>query len=280
MGPDTIKPDQQTEAFVGWHGQSLYVGVRCMEPALGSLVAACLEDGEPTWNDDCVELFFDPGPSRSSFAQLVFNSKGVQFSKTARDEPWDARVPLATAKGDKQWRLEIAVPLQRIVTDRPEFGFNVARERKAGGDNELSCWRPTGGQFGNPSAFAHLRLDDAKGVAASVAKKVFEEGALRIRSADALALSDDYLTFDVEWTGDRAVLQRARLRISLLSGGKTIAQTHIPDPLAARLGAVVGLRNVAPGSYRLELSLIRPDGSPVSSAVATKDCLVLPRYLD
>ncbi|MBN1347669.1 MAG: hypothetical protein JXQ73_33590 [Phycisphaerae bacterium] len=278
MGLNAIKPAEQTEAYLGWHDRTLYVGVCCKEPTLGGLVINCQEDGEPTWSDDCVELFFDPGRSRSRFSQLVFNPKGVQFSKTPSDHPWDVRVPVATARGRDEWRVEAAVPLDKILEGRADLGFNVARERKAGGGNDLSCWRPTGSQFGNPSAFAHLRFDKAEQLALSASPT--RESKLRITSADALALCRDHLAFEAEWTGDKPTLVGCRLRVRLLSDNKTVAAAQVPAPLAPRSKVVLEMRDVVPGAHRIDVSLVQADGSPVEDANAAKNCLVIQNDLE
>ncbi len=275
-GIGKLDAEVQTDAIVGWHGETLYVGVRCREPRMGSLVLNCMEDGEPTHTDDCVELFFDPGVSRTRFAQLVFNAKGVQWSQTVRGDPWAHRVPVQTAKGEREWRVEVAVPLKQILAKGPDFGFNVCRERRAGGTVELSSWRPTGGHFGVPVKFAPLRLAEAETLVRSLG--IEEEHRLEIRSADALALGTDHLAIDVEWRGEPAALAGSKLRLRLSSSCATVGEVTIAPPIPTRLRAVLRLDNVQPGRYRTEVSLVGKDGKTVETTA--KDCRVVASTVD
>ena len=264
--------EARTEAYVGWHGEHLYVGVRCEEPFVKNLVAECMEDGEPVWMDDCIEIFFDPGVSRATFAQLAISSRGVQWSRDVEGAPWPSRVPVQTAVGDNEWRLEAAVPLNAILARGVDFGLNLCRERRAGGGLELSSWRATGGQFGEPSRFSHVRPDHAEGLLASLAP--VEEDRLKVRAADALALTHDTVVFDVEWTGDRALAEQGDLRVRVLAGDAPATETAMPWPRSGRARVVVGLENLQPGLCQFEVALVGPNGEAVASIA--KPCLVIP----
>lgn len=89
----------QTSAVVGWHGDQLYVGVQCDEPQVQNRLMTCMEDGEPCFQDDCVELFFDPDGRRTGYAQLVISSRPVQWSADVRGTPWKQRVPVQAGVG-------------------------------------------------------------------------------------------------------------------------------------------------------------------------------------
>ncbi|MBN2309568.1 MAG: carbohydrate-binding family 9-like protein [Candidatus Hydrogenedentes bacterium] len=262
----------QTEAVLGWHGESLYVGVRCYEPSVKGLVANCQEDGEPAHMDDCVELFFDPKLSRMDFSQLVFSSKGVQWNQSVRGAPWQERVPVKAAVEEGEWRVEAAIPLSEVVVGGPEFGFNLCRERRAGGELELSCWKPTGGQFGTPSAFAAMRLDTAGH--ALPALESSDAGSLELRTADAFAYTHDILRFEVHWTGPAAALDTGRLRFCLLAEGNAVGEATLGSPVPARVCAAFRVSGLTPGFHETEVALLDAGGATVASV--TKRCLVLP----
>jgi len=262
----------QTEAMLGWHGEHLYIGIRCKEPLPQGLVADCMEDGESVWTDDCVEIFLDPGLSLAGSSQLVSNPKGVQWTRRADGFPWGARVPVETALGEQEWRVEAAVPLSEVAKGHADFGFNLCRERRAGGGLELSCWQPTGGVFDTPGKFARMRLDNAEALSLLPAK----EEHLRIRRADALAFSTDTLAVEVEWTGDRSVLDEATLMLALLREDGAVGSARVPPPWAARARALLHVANLEPGAYQIEASVVASDGNVLESA--KRSCLVIPAF--
>ncbi|HOZ48179.1 MAG TPA: sugar-binding protein [Candidatus Hydrogenedentes bacterium] len=257
----------QAEAYVGWFGTDLYVAVRCEEPYTQNLVAACMEDGEPTWNDDCIEIFLDPGVSRAQFAQLVFNSKGVQWSQTVRGEAWKDRLPVRAAVGADEWTLEIAVPLSEVLKGSADFGLNLCRERKASQDPELSCWQQTGSQFGNPSVFAHVRLADAEGIEGITQYESPETSLIEIESADALVSANGRLAVEAAWVGLPDALEEATWRFALRGEAGEIGTETIGPPAPAHLRAVFTLADSAPGVCELVVTVTDKSGTPKSQAV-------------
>lgn len=58
-------------------------------------------------------------------------------------------------------RTSMAVPLGDLGITDNSFGLNACRERRAADEPELSCWAPTGGQFGRPSTFGGASFGQA-----------------------------------------------------------------------------------------------------------------------
>ncbi len=69
--------EMPTEAKVGLRDGILYVGFVCHEDRLANLVAEVTEQDGPVWQDDCVELFLDPGVTEQRYYQVVVNSRGT-----------------------------------------------------------------------------------------------------------------------------------------------------------------------------------------------------------
>jgi hypothetical protein len=146
---------------------ALYLGIECDEPHLDGLKAEVTEHDGMVWGDDCIEVFFDPAGEGRYFHHLIFNSKGVWFDEYAADyglvhaKSWDCPLQVG-AKVDaaaKVWRLEIKLPFAalKLNTDaRPDWLFNICRERYAGGDQDLSTWSPLKGDFHAPKLFGKL----------------------------------------------------------------------------------------------------------------------------
>lgn len=150
----------QTTAWLGTHQGILYVGIRAQEPNVEGIVASVEEDGGPTWNDDCVELFVDANLDLESARQLIINALGTVTTAMAPRGEWEAKVTRAARVGDDAWFAELAMPMSDVGLTGTNFGLNICRERRAGGgdDVELSCWSPTGGGFHQPDRFGLASL--------------------------------------------------------------------------------------------------------------------------
>jgi len=229
----------QTKAYVGWHGEALYVGVRCFEPRMGSIVADCQEDGEPVYTDDCVEIFLDPALTKSEYAQIAVNSKGVVWARDTKGIPWKERVPVAASLGENEWCVEVALPLKNVLASGPAFGFNVAR-------------------------FAALELVGAQDVIAGLPLSRAE--LLALKEAPALALSFDVINLDVLWKGEPEVLNGAQMRAELVSAeGEATKPVTFPAPASTRLTAAIRFDYAPVGEATLTLRLVSADGTEAGS---------------
>ncbi|MEN6641345.1 MAG: glycoside hydrolase domain-containing protein [Armatimonadia bacterium] len=147
--------DQQTHVWLCTDGKSLYVAAECLEENITNITARVAQDGGPVWGDDCLELFFDPGPTRSTFRQIVINTLGKVFWSNPQDKSWRPALERG-AKVDvpgRRWFVEMGIPLTSLDLTSNVFGFNICRERRPLESLELSCWSPTGSGFGVPGRF-------------------------------------------------------------------------------------------------------------------------------
>jgi hypothetical protein len=191
----------------------LYLGVRCAEPQMARLVAhAKIHDGE-VWFDDSLEIFLDTHHDHTTYFQLVANSLGTRFERTAADlswtAPWEAaaqregEAPAEPGEADA-WVLEVAIPFASLSVDPPPvggvWGFNLCRERYAGGSQELSNWSDTGGNFHRPQQFGHLLFAGSAGASPSPGQTEEErlpgllKNLLRPHPALQVCLADGFLS--------------------------------------------------------------------------------------
>ncbi|HID07692.1 MAG TPA: hypothetical protein EYP10_11175, partial [Armatimonadetes bacterium] len=152
--------EPQTIFRVLYDDAQLYIGVKCIEPLMTKLVAnVTVRDGQ-VWFDDCIELFFDTNHDHTTYFQLVANSVGAQFDRTAQNMSWSGDWLVAAMRSDGAWFLEFAIPFATLDCPPPKpgdaWGFNICRERYATGEQELFNWSPTGGNFHTPQNFGHL----------------------------------------------------------------------------------------------------------------------------
>lgn len=155
----------RSEAWIGYRGDVLYIGVEGYEPQTDNLEVSAKQRDENTWQDDCVELFFDPDRDMRTFYQIVINSPGVIFdqysdgSGPAGDQSWNGEFEHATHVAADRWSLEIAIPMAQFgegeVGPGAVWGANLARIRIANA-SEYGQWAPTYGSALQPDRFGYL----------------------------------------------------------------------------------------------------------------------------
>lgn len=155
-----------TDARLCWDDARLYVGVRCVEPQVKSLLARCTARDDGVWRDDCVELFLDTNLDRTSYYHVIVNSIGTVYDETVPGGPaWNADLQVAARVGEDEWTVELAIPWSDLG-GAPEsgatWGVNVGRERYAGA-TDLSAWSSTYGTFLVPDRFGTLRFAEQPG---------------------------------------------------------------------------------------------------------------------
>ncbi len=151
-------PSQQTQVWVAFDAVNLYVAARCIEKSMDKLVANVREDLGNVWSDDCFEIFVDAARERKSFFQVAVNSLGYKYLSLVAERARASKVRTAADVGKEAWTCETSIPLEELGALGSEMGFNVCRERRAGGSVELSCWSPTLDGFAKPERFGDLVL--------------------------------------------------------------------------------------------------------------------------
>ena len=71
----------QTETYVGFDDEALYVAFRCAEPDMPGLIGNVPQHDGPLWEDDCVEIFLDVNGDRATYVQFVVNVIGTTFEQ-------------------------------------------------------------------------------------------------------------------------------------------------------------------------------------------------------
>ena len=156
----------RVEAYVGYVGQTLYVGIKGYEPSTKGLVAQYSgRDHERTWRDDCIEIFIDANHDYDSYYQLIANSRGALLDTyndgSARfgDSAWSADFGVATKVEPDYWSIEVEIPAGYLHGSAIEagtiWGFNLGRIR-IGNASEYGQWVPTYGFAHRPDRFGFL----------------------------------------------------------------------------------------------------------------------------
>ena len=155
---------EQTVMHLLYDDTNLYLGVKCVESNMPSLVADIRVHDGRVWHDDCVEFFIDASHDHSTYQQFIVNSAATRYDAFKFDSTWTVQWRAATSKSDRAWYLEVALPFASLGAGTPRpgavWGFNLDRERRAGGGTQLYNWADVKGVFHSPTLFGHLCFVD------------------------------------------------------------------------------------------------------------------------
>jgi len=161
-----------TEVYLAWDDEKLYVLYICQEPLMGKLKAKPIpeRDSHAVFSNDCAELFIDRNRDGITFCQFATSADGGRYDgRDVRKEVHGKRLPV---REDKEWNPEYGAQVVRretawhvewhipwpVLGGPPKPGqtwrMNFARERKP--QAELSTWSPHDGGFGDPAQFGEI----------------------------------------------------------------------------------------------------------------------------
>jgi hypothetical protein len=160
------KAGVETEVMSCYDDGVLYFGVKAFEPQMAQVKVV----PDRVWNGDSVEFFFDPQNAKQKYLQVIVDSEANIFTAWQGDGTGQVKLPI-TAKAKKfadYWTVEVAIPFAALgVTlpaDNARWGFNIGRERYAGGAGEVFSWSPLGAfaqrdKWGQISFFSKADVD-------------------------------------------------------------------------------------------------------------------------
>ncbi|MBI3922407.1 MAG: DUF4838 domain-containing protein, partial [Armatimonadetes bacterium] len=169
------KPQAQTSFRMGYDDSFLYFHVRCDDPNVRNIRAACKERDGAVYQDDCVEVHLSTGREGQYRYQILVNSLGVvqdfrhsvnEAGADLNDLTWDCEGLVTAAKVDeKGYSIELKIPLARIGLP-PKSGENlygnICREKYSNADEstpeELQAWSTTQGAFADAKYYGRMLL--------------------------------------------------------------------------------------------------------------------------
>lgn len=168
----TAKAD--TEVYLAWDDEKLYVLYICQEPLVGKLVAKPIpeRDSHAVFGSDCAELFIDRNRDGTTFSQFSIGAGGGRYDgrvlwkevhgkrlPVREAKEWNPKYGAQVAKRETAWHVEMHIPWP-VLGGPPKPGetwrMNFARERKP--ETELSIWSPHEGGFGDPAQFGDVKF--------------------------------------------------------------------------------------------------------------------------
>jgi hypothetical protein len=156
---------------------------------IGKLKANAKERNGTIWNDDCVEVFIDPGLSRNSHYHFTLNALNTQEDEKyngalEKEKGWNSRWESNTRISADGWTAAMRIPFSSFALDAnmgSSWGINFCRQRKA--EPENSSWAPVAGVFQSPEKFGVIRNLNISYAAVSqpVLSNYFHEGKPSLR---------------------------------------------------------------------------------------------------
>lgn len=159
-GSDTRVPEPVLMQLT-YDRNRLYLGITCLDSNMAGLKTggASQRDGA-FWLDDSVEFFVNPSHDHESFRQFAVTAKGIRYDNLQGDSTWNADWEAAAVLAADRWTVEIGVAFVDLAPSPPSagvlWGFNLCRERQAGGRLELYNWANVERVFNRVDRFGHL----------------------------------------------------------------------------------------------------------------------------
>ena len=134
---EKAKADTQVTVIPG--AKEITLKIRCLEPQMDKLKAACKDVNGRVWGDDLVEIFFGPVSNDRPLSQFVVTAGGGRWMgrKSVSVDPADYSKWSAKVSRDKtSWSVEAVIPYTLLgAKGRPAadklLSFNVARTRQS-----------------------------------------------------------------------------------------------------------------------------------------------------
>ncbi len=145
-----------TTAQFRFVGNTLYIGIECLEPKMAKIQARTTErDDFNIWKDDMVEICLETVNGRKPVINV--NPNGAVYDQdptlpNAADLPTFYTVKAcAVKKLADRWTVELAIDFTELEAVRPGLsspcGIQIGRQRLAGNTVELYMLSPTGSRF-------------------------------------------------------------------------------------------------------------------------------------
>ncbi|MBR4674754.1 MAG: DUF4838 domain-containing protein [Victivallales bacterium] len=128
---------------------NFYFFIECEEPETDRMTAIERKPDEfNLWEDNTIEVFFNPSGDRETGYQLMFNSAGYLSDNTFKlkvvNWKWNSEVEykISVTQGEK-WCIEMRIPKKNMETCKDKLIANVMRSRVVDGKRDpFQTWSP------------------------------------------------------------------------------------------------------------------------------------------
>lgn len=161
----------QTRFAVCFDDTFLYLAAVADEPDPAAIRRQASERDTKIFRDDCIEFMVDPTGDRVEYYHFAVSASGALYDSQCRQgghvasKEWDSSSRVMASVQENSFSVEMAIPFVELglaprSASQP-WAIQVARERHAGGNLELSSYMGSGGSFHVPSTYAPLILKGA-----------------------------------------------------------------------------------------------------------------------
>lgn len=151
------KAPVQTIALLARDSENLYIAFGAEEPLIDRLKAEVTNRDGPTFSDDSVEVFLDPGAAGTEYYHLSTNTLGTLFDQKVFSPSWNAQWSAAAQLENGAWTAEMAVGFAALGVQPPTPGqrwrLNLTRNRTTSGEMDNISWAVPYGGFHTPDRF-------------------------------------------------------------------------------------------------------------------------------
>ncbi|HVG07088.1 MAG TPA: carbohydrate binding family 9 domain-containing protein, partial [Thermoanaerobaculia bacterium] len=156
-------PTEETEVYLGFDQNSLYIGVRCHDSEPKKIVTTTLTRDSDMTYDDTIQILFDTFRDGRSAYLFATNSGGVQVDGLVRNEgeqislDWDAIWTVQGSRDEGGWTTEMQIPWRSLrfpEKAQQEWGFII--ERLVARKQERTFWKAP-----QKSWYARWKLSEA-----------------------------------------------------------------------------------------------------------------------
>lgn len=166
-------PPPLTQGHVGRHGNSLFLAVRCADPAAAGIVRTPVAADGDVWTGDSVEFMLLPSYDfRQPYYHVAVNPAGSLYDAKGQDKAWNSGARVFTAVDEAGWVAVVEVPMASMgVSGQAVPGLwriNLHRGRATAPALDLA-WSPTLATFSHvPKRFGVAALPGGQTVAADL----------------------------------------------------------------------------------------------------------------
>jgi hypothetical protein len=137
--------------YFAYDAENLYLGARCEESRMDSLVAAVYERDGAIFGEDCIGYFLAPHGGNDTVYQIYFNELGTVFDQRivrdadgqmVPDRAWNGTYEVGVQRGERDWSIEMRVPLAQLeVSAKAGDLWRINFRRKQPHRNGVADWQ-------------------------------------------------------------------------------------------------------------------------------------------
>ncbi len=136
---------QETEIFVLYDQDALYVGARMWDTEPDRITANVLRQGASIGNDDQLILIIDPYNNGRDGYQFLVNpngvrSEGIYVGSTQLQQNWEGIWRASATRDDQGWIAEVEIPFKTLSFDPATDSWGINFGRRAQSRNERMAW--------------------------------------------------------------------------------------------------------------------------------------------